>query len=60
MEAYIQTFERMLEKYEEKLRRDPNSFFYKGLVKNTREYLEELYEEVKTQSSPELAPKPLV
>jgi hypothetical protein len=60
MEAYIQSFERMLRRYEEELRRNPDSFFYKGLVKNTRDYLEELYEEVKIEAPSSLAPKPLV
>jgi hypothetical protein len=41
----IQSFESMLKDYEEKLRCEPDNFFYKGLVKNTREQLEELYEE---------------
>jgi hypothetical protein len=60
MEAYIQSFERMLEKYEEGLRLNPDSHFYKGLIKNTRDYLEELYSEVKLEEPSGLATKPLV
>jgi hypothetical protein len=47
MAAYIATFEAKLKRYEEELRLEPDSIFYKALVKNTRDYLEELYDEVK-------------
>ena len=45
----IESFEEMLKEYVEKLRCEPDNFFYKGLVKNTREHLEELYEEAKLE-----------
>jgi hypothetical protein len=61
MNKLIATFEDMLKDYEERLRCNPDSFFYKGLVKNTREFLEELYEEVQTQVPQSLtATNPLV
>lgn len=38
----IKSFEKILERYKSKLEKDPNSVFYKGLVKNTEEYISEL------------------
>jgi hypothetical protein len=49
MAGLIQLFEEKLKRYEEKLRLNPESIAYKAMVKNTRDYLEELYEEVKTR-----------
>ena len=61
MNKLIETFEDMLKGYEEELRINPNSLFYKVQVKNTREFLEELYEEVQTQVPQSLtATNPLV
>ncbi len=37
-------FEEKLKRYEEGLLLNPESTAYKALVKNTREYLEELYQ----------------
>ncbi len=37
----------MLERYKDALEKNPNSFFYSGLVKNTEENIEELQEELK-------------
>jgi hypothetical protein len=51
----IQSFENMFKDYEEKLRCDPDNLFYKGLVKNTREHLEELYEEVNSETPQRLS-----
>lgn len=48
----IALFEKKLKRYEEGLRLNPNSIAYKALIKNTRDYLDELYEEV--QSLPNL------
>jgi hypothetical protein len=50
----IQMFEEKLKRYEEGLRLNPESIAYKALVKNTREYLEELYQEVKNPASQSL------
>ena len=47
--AQIQSFETLLKDYEENLQRNPDNTFYKGLVKNTREYLEEMYEEARNR-----------
>ena len=41
----IALFEQKLKRYEEGLRLNPNSVAYKALVKNTRDYLDELHEE---------------
>jgi len=38
----IELFEEKLKRYESQLKNDPNSLFYKGLVKNTKEYIGEL------------------
>lgn len=38
----IKSFEKILERYKSKLEKEPNSVFYKGLVKNTEEYINEL------------------
>jgi hypothetical protein len=38
----IELFEEKLKRYKLQLKKDPNSLFYKGLVKNTQEYIEEL------------------
>lgn len=38
----IKSFEKILERYKSKLEKDPNSVFYKGLVKNTEDYISEL------------------
>lgn len=40
----IESFEKSLIGYETELEKNPNSFFYSGLVKNTKEYIEELKE----------------
>lgn len=42
----IQKVKKMLGKYSEDLKNNPESLFYNGLVKNSKEYLEELYEEL--------------
>lgn len=42
----IESFEEMLKRYKEDLGKNPGSFFYEGLVKNTEEYIEELNEEL--------------
>lgn len=47
----IALFEEKLKRYEEGLRLNPNSVAYKALVKNTRDYLDELYEELQTLPS---------
>jgi hypothetical protein len=61
MAGLIKMFEEKLKCYEEELRLNPNSLFYKVQVKNTREFLEELYEEVQTQAPQSLtATHPLV
>ena len=48
--AQIASFEALLKDYEENLRDNPDNIFYKGLVKNTREYLESMYEEAQNRS----------
>lgn len=48
--AQIQSFEELLKDYEGNLRDNPDSIFYKGLVKNTREYLESMYEEARNRN----------
>jgi predicted DNA-binding protein YlxM (UPF0122 family) len=59
--AQIKSFEELLKDYEEALRLNPKSIAYKGLVKNTREYLAELYEEAELRASQTLtATTPLV
>ena len=40
----IKQFEEMLTHYKELLEKDPDSTFYRGLVKNTEEYINELKE----------------
>jgi hypothetical protein len=55
MVAYIATFEEKLKRYEEALRSEPDSVFYKVLIKNTRDYLEELYEEVQAEATKKVA-----
>lgn len=42
----ILQFEEMLATYKRELEKNPNSHFYKCLVKNTEEYLEELKEKI--------------
>jgi predicted DNA-binding protein YlxM (UPF0122 family) len=56
--AQIKSFEELLKDYEEELRLNPKSIAYKGLVKNTREYLEELFKEVESRASPKLTAPP--
>jgi hypothetical protein len=53
MAGLIQMFEEKLKRYEEELRCDTDNLFYKIQVKQTRDFLEELYEEVResTQSN---------
>jgi hypothetical protein len=58
MAGMIQMFEEKLKRYEEGLRLNPESIAYKALVKNTRDYLEELYEEVRTLTSQSLTTTP--
>lgn len=48
----IAVFEKKLKRYEEGLRLNPNSIAYEVLIKNTRDYLDELCEEA--QSLPNL------
>jgi hypothetical protein len=43
----LQSFERTLVRYKEKLAKKPNSTFFKGLVKNTEEVIRDLKEESK-------------
>ena len=38
----IKSFEKRLKHYEKRLHQHPNSLMYSGLVKNTKEYIEEL------------------
>jgi hypothetical protein len=38
----IKIFETSLEVYKSELEKDPTSFFFKGMVKNTEEYIDEL------------------
>lgn len=45
----IRIFEDSLVRYQDELKKDPDSFFYGGLVQNTREYIEELQEELQKQ-----------
>jgi hypothetical protein len=52
--SLIKMFEAKLKRYEEGLRINPESTAYKALVKNTREYLEELYQEVKISAAQSL------
>lgn len=44
--ATIKRFEATLQRYQEALRSNPDSTYYSGLVKNTKEYIEELKEEL--------------
>jgi hypothetical protein len=55
MVAYIATFEEKLRRYQEGLRAEPESIFYKVLVKNTEDYLKELYEEVQAEATQKVA-----
>jgi len=41
-ETVISIFEKALGEYEEKVKQQPTSTFYKGLVKNTEEFITEL------------------
>ncbi len=41
-QGLIETFERALERYKKELEKNPDSTFYKGLVKETEEYLKEI------------------
>lgn len=38
----IKSFEESLKGYEIKLKENPNSFFYSGLVSSTKDYIKEL------------------
>lgn len=40
-ETLVKIFEKALVDYQEKLEKNPTSTFYKELVKNTKEYLQE-------------------
>jgi hypothetical protein len=51
MAGFIKIFEEKLKRYEEQLRLNPESIAYKAMVKNTWEYLDELYVEVKSKTS---------
>jgi hypothetical protein len=55
MAGMIQMFEEKLKRYEAKLQLNPESIAYKAMVKNTRDYLQELYEEGKIEASKNLA-----
>jgi hypothetical protein len=55
MAGMIQMFEEKLKRYEAKLQLNPESIAYKAMVKNTRDYLQELYEEGKIEASQNLA-----
>ena len=52
IDEQIEMLEETLESYEQKLKANPDSTFYKGLVKNTKEYIEELKQEDKNNSLP--------
>jgi len=41
----IKSFKKRLEHYEKRLNQHPNSLMYKGLVKNTKDYINELKEQ---------------
>ncbi len=43
----IELFAEKLKRYEEQLAENPDSLFYKGLVKNTSEYIEELKQNIR-------------
>lgn len=43
----VELFEEKLKRYEEELAKNPNSLFYKGLVKNTTEHIEELKQNIR-------------
>jgi hypothetical protein len=43
----IDRFEQSLKEYRKEIEKNPSSFFYKGLIKETEEYIEELQEELK-------------
>ena len=58
MAGMIRMFEEKLKRYEEGLRINPESIAYKALVKNTREYLEELYKEVQALTTKRLTAEP--
>ena len=44
MKEIIESFELRLKSYESELSKNPNSTFYSGIVKNTKEYIKELKE----------------
>ena len=44
--ATIKSFEETLSRYRSDLQKNPTSLFYKGLVKNTEEYINELKNEL--------------
>lgn len=43
----IKSFENLLEHYEKQLQKNPGSFFHEGLVKNTKEFIQELKDQKK-------------
>lgn len=45
IDEQIEMFKETLESYKLKLQSNPDSTFYKGLVKNTEEYIQEMSEE---------------
>jgi len=47
IELLIELFAEKLERYKEQLLENPDSIFYQGLVKNTEEYIEELYDNIR-------------
>jgi hypothetical protein len=45
-ETIIQMFEKSLERYKIELKKNPESTFYKGIVKNTEEYIYKLKNDI--------------
>ena len=57
IEAHINSFEEKLKRYEEELRLNPKSLAYRGMYKNTKEYLEELHEKLEEVKKKALTPQ---
>ena len=51
----IKLFEETLKRYELQLKKDPNNLFYKGLVKYTKEYIEELKLKQESEAQDEIS-----
>lgn len=47
---FIKDYEQALIRYKRLSEENPDSLFYKGLIKNTQEYIDELKEKVATDS----------